>query len=160
ALNERNFDITRWPTSFEDLLSGHAFRGAGQEFRAEALPGTKVQRYTVSFREPYLFDSQYGFGASAYYYQRSYNEYLESRLGGRFTIDRRLGEHWRVSGTLRLEDVGIHDVSIFEPFEIQEARGNHFLAGVRGAVAYDTRDSYLRATKGCLIEAGYEQFFG
>src|SRR5207245_6247598 len=55
ALNERNFDICRWPTSFDDLLSGHAFRGAGQEFRAEAVPGTQLQRYTVTFREPYLF---------------------------------------------------------------------------------------------------------
>src|SRR5262249_29129846 len=58
VLNERNFDITRFPTSFEDLLSGHAFRGAGQEFRLEAVPGTQLQRYTASWREPYLFDSQ------------------------------------------------------------------------------------------------------
>src|SRR5207302_163577 len=49
ALNERNFDITRFPTSFDDLLSGHAFRGAGQEFRIEAMPGTQVQRYTATF---------------------------------------------------------------------------------------------------------------
>jgi outer membrane protein insertion porin family len=65
VLNERNFDITRWPTSFEDLLSGHAFRGGGQEFRLEAVPGTQLQRYTASWREPYLFDSQYSLGLSA-----------------------------------------------------------------------------------------------
>ncbi len=29
-INERNFDITRFPTSFDDFLSGNAFRGAGQ----------------------------------------------------------------------------------------------------------------------------------
>ena len=73
ALTERNFDITRWPTSFDDLLSGHAFRGAGQEFRAEAVPGTQLQRYSLSFREPYLFDSQFGFNAGVYYFDRIYN---------------------------------------------------------------------------------------
>src|SRR5205085_6196915 len=68
ALNERNFDITRVPTSFEDLLSGTAFRGAGQEFRAEAAPGTQTQRYSVSWREPFLFDSLYSLGVSGYYW--------------------------------------------------------------------------------------------
>src|SRR5205807_845567 len=56
VINERNFDITNWPTTFEDILEGRAWRGAGQEFRVEAVPGTTFQRYTVSFREPYLFD--------------------------------------------------------------------------------------------------------
>jgi outer membrane protein insertion porin family len=34
-LNERNFDIQRPPVSFDDLFSGSAFRGAGQELRIE-----------------------------------------------------------------------------------------------------------------------------
>src|SRR5262249_5609833 len=82
VLNERNFDILRPPTSFEDLLSGNAWRGGGQEFRLEAVPGTQLQRYTASWREPFLFDSQYSLGVTGYYYDRSYNEDLESRLGG------------------------------------------------------------------------------
>jgi outer membrane protein assembly factor BamA len=32
VLEERNFDITRFPTSVDDLLSGQSFRGAGQPF--------------------------------------------------------------------------------------------------------------------------------
>ena len=62
VLNERNFDITRFPTSIDELLSGRAFRGAGQEFRLEAVPGNEFQRYTASFREPSLFDSLYSLG--------------------------------------------------------------------------------------------------
>ena len=34
------------------------FRGAGQEFRIEAVPGTQIQRYTVSVREPLDDDVQ------------------------------------------------------------------------------------------------------
>ncbi len=36
-LNERNFDVTRIPCSYDDLLSGRAFRGAGQELRCELV---------------------------------------------------------------------------------------------------------------------------
>ena len=42
VLNERNFDLFRFPTSFSDFFDGTAFRGAGQELRVEAMPGTEV----------------------------------------------------------------------------------------------------------------------
>jgi RNA polymerase sigma factor (sigma-70 family) len=48
VLNERNFDITRPPISLS-INYDTDFRGAGQEFRIEAIPGTQLQRYTVSF---------------------------------------------------------------------------------------------------------------
>lgn len=160
VLNERNFDITRWPTSFEDLLSGHAFRGAGQEFRLEAVPGTQLQRYTASWREPYLFDSQYSLGISAYYWDRIYNEYTESRLGARAVVSRRLNQFWSVSLTGRIEDVGIHNVLPDEPPDIQAAEGQHFLSSIRVGVTRDSRDSYLRATEGSVIDMAFEQFMG
>ena len=83
VLNERNFDLFRLPRSFDDLLSGQAFRGAGQELRLEAGPGTTFQRYTATFREPYLFDSMFGFTNSAYYFNRGFAEYTEDRYGDR-----------------------------------------------------------------------------
>jgi hypothetical protein len=86
VLNERNFDIFRPATSVEDLFSGGAWRGAGQEFRVEAVPGTQLQRYMVSFREPFLFDSPYSLTLSGYFYQRYFNEYAEAVLGARTTI--------------------------------------------------------------------------
>src|SRR5438034_3619756 len=140
-LNERNFDILRPPMSFEDFLSGRAFRGAGQEFRAEIVPGTQVQRYSVSFREPYLFDSPYSLDVGGYYYARVYDEYDETRLGARVGIGRRFGQYWSASVGLRVEDVGIHNVSIFEPFDFQKVVGDNLLVGLRAGVSYDSRDS-------------------
>jgi hypothetical protein len=40
VLNERNFDLMRSPANFGVLFGGNAFRGAGQEFRIEPMPGT------------------------------------------------------------------------------------------------------------------------
>ena len=63
-IDEKNFDITRFPRSLRDFTDGTAFRGAGQTFRLELVPGANVQRYLVSFAEPYLFGTDYSFSAS------------------------------------------------------------------------------------------------
>jgi outer membrane protein assembly factor BamA len=160
VLNERNFDILNWPTSFDELLSGSAFRGAGQEFRAEAVPGTVAQRYSVSFREPFLFDSPYSMKLDGYYFTRIYNEYSEDRLGGRVTFGRRLGENWTVSVGTRLETVNIYSIPAGAPDEINVDYGNHFLAGFNAGISYDTRDSYLRPTEGMIASAMVEEVTG
>jgi outer membrane protein assembly complex protein YaeT len=160
VLNERNFDITRVPTSLDELLSGRAFRGAGQEFRLEAVPGTQFQRYTASFREPYLFDSQYSLGTSAYYYTRGYTEYDEQRLGGRVVLGRKLNQYWSANLAFRAEDVEIYNVPYYFPEQILQYTGSHALFGARASVTRDTRDSYLRPTEGSQVELGYEECFG
>jgi outer membrane protein assembly complex protein YaeT len=160
VLNERNFDLFRPPTSLDDFFSGRAFRGAGQEFRIEAVPGTQLQRYTVNFREPFLFDSLYSLSVGGYYYDRVYNEDRESRLGGRITIGRQLNKYWSASAGIRIENVGIHDVSVFAPYDYQAVVGNNFLLGLRAGVTRDSRDSYLRPTEGSHLEFSFEQVLG
>lgn len=160
VLNERNFDIMRPPTSWDDLLSGRAWRGAGQELRIEAVPGTQLQRYTATFREPALFDSPYSLTTSGYFYDRIYNEDVEQRLGTRITVGRQLSRYWAVSGGIRVENVGIHNVPFYAPEDYQAVVGNNFLVGFRGDVTFDTRDSFLRPTEGTKINAGFEEVLG
>jgi outer membrane protein assembly complex protein YaeT len=160
VLNERNFDILRPPTSIEDFLNGTAWRGAGQEFRAEAVPGTQLQRYTISFREPFLFDSPFSLTVSGYYYERLFNEYDEERFGGRVTIGRKLNDKWSASLGARIETVNVGSVSIFAPVDYTSVQGNNFQAGLRAGVTRDTRDSYLRPTSGSVLDISYEQMTG
>jgi outer membrane protein assembly complex protein YaeT len=160
VLNERNFDITRLPTSFDDFLSGRAFRGAGQEFRVEAVPGNQLQRYTVSWREPFLFDSPYSLSVGGYYYDRIYNEYREERLGTRITVGRKLNSYWSASAGIRVEDVGVHDVPFYAPYDFQVAEGQNFVLGLRAGVTRDSRDSFLRPTEGSLLDLSFEQVLG
>jgi outer membrane protein insertion porin family len=160
VLNERNFDILNPPSSIEELLSGRAWRGAGQDFRLEAVPGTQFQRYTASWREPFLFDSPYSLGLSAYYYTRNFLEYDESRVGGRITLGRKLNQFWSVNGTMRIESVDVFNVQPYEPLEIQRDSGSHFQLGTRLGFTRDTRDSYLRPTTGSLLDFGAEEVFG
>jgi outer membrane protein insertion porin family len=160
VLNERNFDVTRLPTSLDDLLSGDAFRGAGQEFRLEAMPGTEVQRYTATFREPFLFDTPFSLTASAYYFQRQYNEYLEGRTGASLSIGRKLNQYWSASLGVRVENVNVSDVIAGEPADYENAVGDHFQVGFKGTVTRDTTDSYLRPTEGSKMSVSFEEMVG
>ncbi len=160
VLNERNADIFNFPTSIEELLSGRAFRGGGQEFRAEAVPGNVFQRYTVSWRDPRLFDSLYSLSTSAYYYTRGFNEYNENRVGGRVSLGRRLSQYWSANGTVRMEGVTVRDVSPFAPQEIQVDKGYSFLLGLGAGVRRDSRDNYLRPTSGSVLDLNVEQVLG
>ncbi len=160
ALNESNFDITRIPTSWDDFRYGRAFRGGGQSLRIEAAPGTNFQRYSVTWREPYLFDTPFGLTNSAYYYNRAFAEYNEDRYGGRITVDRRLDPIWTASLSTRIEGVNIKDVPWYAPDSIMRDAGNHFLLGLRAGINRDTRDSYIYPTKGNVFDAGYEQVLG
>jgi outer membrane protein assembly complex protein YaeT len=160
VLNERNFDLFRLPTSFDDFFSGNAFRGAGQEFRVEAVPGTQLQRYTISFREPFLFDSPYSLQVGGYYYDRVFNEYTEEREGGRITIGRKLNQYWSVNVGGRIENINVSNVSIFAPPDYQSVVGNNFLLAGRAGATRDSRDNFLRPTSGSLLDLAVEQATG
>jgi outer membrane protein assembly complex protein YaeT len=162
VLNERNFDITKPPTSIDDLLSGNAWRGAGQEFRIEAVPGTQLQRYSTSWREPFLFDSLFSLTVGGYFYERAYNEDTEERVGGRITVGRKLNDAWTVNVGVRVENVNISNVpvGVGAPPDYTSVQGNNFQYGPSIGLTRDTRDSVMRATEGSLIEARYEQMFG
>jgi len=160
ALNERNFDILRFPTSFEDFREGRAFRGNGQEFRIEASPGTQFQRYSVTWREPYLFDTPFGLTVSDYYFNRAYAEYTENRYGSRITLDRRLDPIWKASLSTRVEGVDVSSVPLGAPNLIAKDIGTHFLLGMRAGITRDTRDSYIYPTRGNVFDMGVEQVLG
>ncbi len=160
VLNERNFDLFRLPRSFDDLLNGTAFRGAGQELRIEAVPGTQLQRYTVSLREPFLFDSPYSLTVSGFYYQRTFNEYNEDRLGGRVSIGRKINDLWSIVATERVENVNVSNVAPYAPADYRNVVGDNLLIGSRIGAVRDTRNSVLRPTEGSLFDIGGEYVTG
>jgi outer membrane protein assembly complex protein YaeT len=160
VLNERNFDLFRWPTSFADFFDGRAFRGAGQELRIEAVPGTQIQRYTVSIREPYLFDQPYSLMTSGYYRDRIFAEYTEGRVGGRVDLGHQFTKEWGASLSFRGENVNVSNIALGAPPEYTEAYGRNTIIAPGMRVVWDKRDSFLRPTEGGKVEFSYEQVFG
>jgi outer membrane protein insertion porin family len=160
VFEENNFDLFRPPTSLEDIWDGTAWRGAGQRFRIEAMPGTEVSRYTVSWSDPYIFHTNWNLGVSAYYFQRYYLNWTEDRVGGRINLGRQLSPEWAVTGALRVEGVRIEDVTVPTPSILQAVVGDNLLSTARGSIIYDTRDMPFMPGEGHKVEVSFEEGFG
>ncbi len=162
VLDEQNADITRLPASWRDFVEGRAFRGAGQQLRIEAIPGTQVSRYSLIFRQPYLFDTRIQFGLSGYYFQRYYQNWLEERLGGRISLGYQFPyvPDLSVSTALRMEKVNISQPTVPTPAQLSSVLGDSFLGVVENAIVHDTRDNTFLATQGHRLMLGVDQAFG
>jgi outer membrane protein insertion porin family len=160
TIDERNFDITRPPTSWDDVMNGTAWRGAGQGFRFEAQPGSVVQRYLVSFTDPYFLNTNVSFSASGFYFDRNYFDWDESRYGGRVGWGYRLTPDLSVSAAVGGQNVDIFNPRVLGIPELDRALGKSDLFTGRVTMTHDTRDLPFMPTEGHLIEVAYEQAFG
>jgi outer membrane protein insertion porin family len=160
TIDERNFDISRPPTSWDDFANGTAWRGAGQGFRIEAQPGNQVQRYMVSFTEPYFLNSNVSFSASAFYFDRGYYDWAETRYGGRLAWGYRLTPDLSVTSSIRAENVEVFAPRVLTVPELNAALGKSDVFSGKISLMHDTRDLPFMPTEGHLLEMSYEQAFG
>ncbi len=157
---EKNFDMWNFPRSFTDLFNGTAFRGGGQEFRIDIQPGTNINRFQVSLREPYLFDLPIGAGVAAYWFNRFYPDWDERRGGGRFSLGRQFGTSMYADAALRIEDINFYGFRTPAPAQYLAAAGESYLVSLRPSLRFDNRNNPFMATKGQYAEFSFEQGWG
>ncbi|MCA9021750.1 MAG: BamA/TamA family outer membrane protein, partial [Planctomycetaceae bacterium] len=160
VLQEENFDILRPPRSMEDILDGTAWRGGGQRFRAEAVPGDQVSRYLVNWTDPYFLDTNFSLGVSGFYFTRFYTDWDEERVGMRLNLGRQLTQEWSVNGQFRLENVDLKNPRIPTPPIVQQSVGNNLLNTFRLSATHDTRDAAFLPAEGHILEFAAEQAVG
>jgi outer membrane protein insertion porin family len=179
TLNERNFDIARWPTSWSELIEGKAFRGANQDFRVEAVPGTTLSRYSISWRDPMVFDLPYALMVSGYYRDQQFNEDLERRIGTRVAVAKQFLPGLSANVGIRIEEINIGGVPnvtydalgnpiavttatglpIGAPPQYTSVLGDNFLVAPRVGLTWDKRDSFLKPTEGGIVDISYEEAY-
>ena len=160
VIDEQNFDWRQVPTSWEDIRSARAFRGAGQQFRIEAMPGTQLSRYGFTFREPYLWDTRINFGIDGYYFNRYFQNWTEQRAGARVSFGYLLTPDLSTSLALRGESVRIFNPTVPSPPELTDVLGRTSLFTASWTTVHDTRDSPFLPTQGHRISVDLEQGFG
>ncbi|MBL8761314.1 MAG: BamA/TamA family outer membrane protein [Phycisphaerae bacterium] len=157
AFTQKNFDVGDTPDTFEELISGKAFRGAGQTFQIEALPGTRFETYRLSLSDPTLLDTTYSGSGALFYTSRDYDEFDEDRLGTRFSIGRRFGTRWQATVPIRLENINLRDIQEDKPQDVWDNKGENVLTGVGLVLSRTTLDDPYRPGKGSRVELGIEQ---
>ena len=167
-LDEQNFDWTRFPTSWEDIRNGTAFRGAGQRFRIQAMPGIATiagtqpaQQYSVTFQDPYIFDTQVSLGLSGFYYNRIYTEYTDQRLGGRIAFGYQFTPDFSATVAYRGQSIRISNpidptLNVFQGILDR----NLALHGFALTLTENKRDSDFMPTEGYFIEGNFEEVLG
>jgi outer membrane protein insertion porin family len=153
-LVQRNFDLTDLPESWGEFFTGKAFRGAGQYFAVALQPGNEYSRYSVSFREPYLLESDYFLDLNAFFYQRERESYDEERFGGSTGIGQRFGDVWSASVNLRYENVDIDHINRAAPVDVFAVEGASTITALGFSLSRDTTDSTLFPTKGSVTALG------
>ncbi len=156
SLKQRNFDIMDVPDSVDEIFSGKAFRGAGQEFDITLAPGTTVQNYSISLSDPYLFDTDYSGGVTGFFFKRDYDQYDEGRLGARLSLGRRFGERWIGNLNFRFDNVDISSIEPDAPTDLFAVEGASVVSGISAKLQRTTVDSRIRPTKGSRITAEIE----
>ncbi|MCG8652178.1 MAG: BamA/TamA family outer membrane protein [Pirellulales bacterium] len=162
TIDERNFDIMRWPTSFRDLFSGNALRGAGQTLRLEAAPGTDFKRYTIQFADPNLLGFMpVSMSVSGFLFDRRFNDWDEERLGGRLAFGYRVTPDLSVSVGVSGQNVEITNPSVLNVQPLQDVLNqNNELYSGEISLIHDTRNSPIQASQGHYFEFSFEEVFG
>lgn len=157
VMSQRNFDVTDTPETFEELITGQAFRGAGQTFNLELLPGDRIQTFSVGVSEPALFESDYSGSASVYARRRVYRQYDEIRYGTKLSLGRRFGSRWSGSIPLRLESVNLNNIDAGAPVDYFLVEETKVVTSAGLSMQRTTLDRAIRPTKGSMIELSAEQ---
>lgn len=157
ALEQKNFDIGDWPDSAGEFFSGRAFRGAGQTFKMEALPGDQTEIYSISLTEPYLLDTNYSGSGTLFYSAREYDEYDEDKYGARFSVGRRFGTRWIGTMPLRVESVNLSNIQSDMPVDVFAVQDPHVVTGVGLQFTRSTLNDTFRPSKGTRMTFGIEQ---
>ena len=156
TLSQRNFDFQDYPKNFKELITGKAFSGAGQYASTSLSVGTKSRNYGLDFFNPWIFNKPVGWGFGFYYKTYQWDEFTQQTIGGYTTFSKKLwNPNLTGSVTYRLDNIEMYDIENGASNLIKKETGANWLSSLTFKLAYDTRDSIFRPSRG--INA-FEQF--
>ncbi|MEM6755948.1 MAG: outer membrane protein assembly factor BamA [Planctomycetota bacterium] len=157
-ISQRNFDIADFPESAGEIVSGQAFRGAGQSFSINLQPGLETSRYSISFAEPAFLESDFFFSTTGFFWEREREDFDESRYGGSFGFGQRFGDIYTASVRFEAENVTIDSVDSGAPVDVFEVEGDNFLESVGFTISRNTLDNPVEPGKGSVASVSFDSF--
>ncbi|WP_372370788.1 outer membrane protein assembly factor BamA [Candidatus Uabimicrobium sp. HlEnr_7] len=156
SVTKRNFDITKWPRSFDEFFSGVSFTGAGQTLSVNLQAGGEILRFNVNFTEPRLLGYNLIFGVNLFSNERQRESFDEERLGAKLTFGRNLDIDTKISASYRFESVNINDVDNDAPQDVVDVEGDNILSSIILDFTIDTRDDFILPARGYIFGVSYE----
>jgi len=119
--------------------------GKGQNLKLSAMVGKENNLYSISFFEPYLFDTYVSGGFDFYKDEREYDYYDKESLGIRLRLGYRLFDFTRVGFHYNLEKF---DISNAQTDFTYMTPGSFLTSSIKPFIDYDSRDDFFLPTEG------------
>jgi outer membrane protein insertion porin family len=160
VFEQRNFDILDWPSSWNEFITGRAFKGGGQTLRIALEPGTEQTQYSINFTEPYLDDKPISMDVIASSYNRGRESYDETRTRGYLAFEERFRNGWHRGIGFRVENVKIDNIDLDAPYEILSVSGDNLLYSAKVHISKNTTNNRFNPTEGYIFNTSYDQVTG
>ncbi len=157
SVRQDNFDLFDLPETFGELLSGRAFRGAGQRFAMTLRPGNEIFEYSASITEPSLLDTEYSLSVGGVFRERRFADYDEERSSGSLSLGRSFGEVWQGSVRLRGENVQLRNIQTDAPTELLLDAGPDTLTSLGLSMVRTTVGTIRRPGRGSRLELSLDR---
>ena len=158
SYTDRNFDVFDVPKSWNDLLQGNAFRGAGEILTLRFSPGFQRTDFLLSLTNPSVFDSPYSAGVSLFNYIRRFTEYQQQSTGSRVSVGREIQRDFfvRLSPEFDIIDIERRDDEEDESQDVLDVERSHLKAGITLSANMTRTDNIYMPSKGYEGESSLE----
>lgn len=129
-------------------ISESNFLGRGDKLSLKASLGGSSDRYTLSYTNPRVFDSQLSFGFDLFDMMREYDDYTKDSRGGAVKVGYPVFEKWRGYARYSMTDTKLEDVDDDASYIIKESQNIELTSAVQFSLSRDSRDRYYAATEG------------
>ncbi len=122
--------------------------GRGQTLKLNSTISAKSSAYTLSFTEPYLFDTPVSAGFEVYKTERDYTRYTKNSEGGRVKFGFPVYTDTRLYWSYTYDVTDISDIDEDAAKSIHEMQGQNITSSTQVSLGYDTRDKIFNPTEG------------
>ncbi|MBT8351955.1 MAG: outer membrane protein assembly factor BamA, partial [Deltaproteobacteria bacterium] len=134
--------------------------GRGQKLQLRATLSEKSRNYTLSFTEPYLFDTNISAGFDIYDQEKEFDDYDKDSQGGRVRLGYKLIDYTRLFWAYTYDISEVSDIDDDASDDIKDIDenfdGDLITSATKVTLRYDSRDRVFNPTEGSLDSISVE----
>ena len=138
-----------------DVTQGNLF-GRGQVLKVKIDTGKLRKTYSLTFREPYLLDTETSGTFDLFNQRRIFPSYQEGRIGGDISIGKSYGEYVTANVSYNHSTLDISNIETNAPDIIRAQVGKSQTRSIGFSLARDTRDFIFDPQTGVRNSASVE----
>jgi outer membrane protein insertion porin family len=122
--------------------------GRGQVLELKGSLGGRTTQYTLSFTEPWLFDTRVSFGFDLYNWDKDYDDYDKASKGGMLRFGYPVYDYTRLYLSYKYESANVTNIDDDASDSIKELEGENIESSAAVTLRYDSRNRMFNPSEG------------